>query len=179
MILQASAEDIERCYEFAQAQYKTSSGMYAQRGQTDKVAIIRQIAQGKIAELMVYKYLKQQFSVREPDFQIYTGRRKSYEADLTDGFLRFHIKAQDYESARRYGVSWVFTPKDPLLTEPAAEDILVLVLLKNDTVKIMGFLSALTAQEKGLYADPKLKRLKGLKAVLYLKTITKHTVDEL
>jgi len=179
MIIKAKKRDVARCMKFAEAQYETSSGMYARRGQVDKDTIIRQIAHGKIAELLVYYHLKDSFEVDEPDFNIYTGKKKTYDADLTDGFLRFHVKAQDHESARKYGTSWVFTPKDPLVTEPEAEDILVLVLIKNDSVKIMGFLSALTAKEEALYADPKLKRLRGHKTVLYFETIESHMVDEL
>jgi len=179
MIIKAKPDDIERCHEFAEAQYVTSRATYARRGQANRDTIIRQIEQGKIAELMVYHHLRKKFNVDEPDFNIYKGKKKSFAADLTDGFLRFHIKGQDDESARRYGISWVFTPSDPLVTKPMAQDIMVLVLLKNDTVKIEGFLSALTAKEQNLYEDPKLERLRGHKVVLYMKRIATHIIEEL
>ena len=178
-IIQATKADIDRCLEFAQAQYETSKAVYARRGQTDKDTIVRQIMQGKIAELLIYRHLKAKFTIGEPDFNIYRGKQKNFDADLTDGCLRFHIKNQEYESARKYGTSWVFTPSDPLITEPEAEDILVLAVLKNDTVKILGFLSALTAKEQSLYGDPKLRRLVGHKVVLYYKIIKDHMVREL
>lgn len=179
MIIKAAEHDIARCYKFAQAQYETSKAAYARRGQLDKDTIIRQIVQGKIAELLVFYHLQDSFKVKEPDFAIYRGKKKNYDADLTDGFLQFHIKSQSEESAQRYGTSWVFTPTDPLVITPEAEDILVLVLTKHDTVRIVGFLSALTAQQKNLYENPKLTRLIGHKVVLYLDTIKDDMIDEL
>jgi hypothetical protein len=63
-------------------------------------------------------------TVQGPDYNIYTGRQKSWDADLYVNQLPLAVKTQRSTAARRYGLSWTFQQSrfrtDPILQNPEA-----------------------------------------------------------
>jgi hypothetical protein len=170
----------EMCTDFAQKQLVTSRSKYRQRNQTNQVRITQQIADGKMGELFAARHLRKQgYVCSDPDFEIYTARNKSFDADLVvelaDPFesRAVHVKTQNNESARRWGSSWVFQAggagygnTDPLL-DRTTNDWVVFVKLdaQAHSAVVIGPLEM--AQVKQHLKDPVLERLKGIKKCIY------------
>jgi hypothetical protein len=172
-------DDIVRCQKFAERQLETSKGAYCQRAQANQDVILRQITEGKLGEIAVARFLRSlNYKVNAPDFAIYKGRKKSYDADLTDGRFFWHVKTQSQESAKRYGTSFLFTDSesssDPLITNPANEDVMIFVLIDGNEADVLGMVRAKVALERQLYREPRLDRLKPFKSVLYLDDLKPH-----
>lgn len=170
--------DIAKCRSFAQAQYKTSRSQYRRRNQSNPDRIISQIVDGKMGELMVERHLIETgFSSSSPDFEIYTARNKSFDADLFCGKVNVHVKTQSAESAQRYGASWVFQAggvgfgnTDPCL-DNSSSDWCVFVTLdaKTHSANLVGPLDIRSIRPH--FKDPKLQHLIGIKKCIYLADI--------
>lgn len=172
MLIKLADKEIERCRQFAKDQVGTSQGTYAERGQFFKEVIERQIAEGKIAEVAAYKFLrKKKFDISKPDFNIYRGRQKSYAADLTDGATNWHCKTQSKASAETHGTSWLFQKTDPIVINPQANDFLILTTVAGNLVEVAGIIAATTIKEEKLYSKPNLERLQDTKTCIYLTDI--------
>lgn len=161
----------EMCWTFARQVIGTNKQAYARRGQTQESRIIQQIARGKIAEFAVFSHIH--FSVDVPvafpDLSIYTANEKSYAADLRVRDMDVHVKSQTFKNRDRYGASWVFQKRDPLLTKPNQSDLLALThqhAADSEYVEIVGYFYAIDIV--GLYGDPVLPYLRRTKKVLYL-----------
>ena len=165
----------ETCTDFAQKQLVTSRSKYRQRNQSNQTRITQQIADGKMGEIFAARHLRTQgYTCTEPDFEIYTARNKSFDADLVvDSQQAVHVKTQNAESARRWGSSWVFQAggvgygnTDPLLDSTTTDWV---VFVKLDTqahsAVVIGPLEM--AQVKQHLKDPVLDRLKGIKKCIY------------
>jgi hypothetical protein len=159
-------DDIQRiCSEFANKVVSTNIDKYAERNQTDIQKIINDIYVGKVAEYAVYKLLVSRGkSVKEPDVEVYSAKKKSFSADLTDGTLQFHVKCMKKEAAERYGLSWSFQMEDPLIRRPNESDVLVLCEYDNDNIDIKAFIKA--NKVTSIYTKPFLKKLEYIKKVL-------------
>jgi hypothetical protein len=159
------------CSEFARNVLPTNLTCYAGRAQGDPRVIERQIQVGKRGEFAVYQALTARgIHVSPPDLQVYkSSRRKSFAPDLTiiSTLTPVHVKTQDFESAAKYGLSWSFQPSDPEIFGATANGFVAFCVNANDTVKIVAIVNVQTLHQLNLWRDPKLARLKGLKAVIY------------
>lgn len=165
---------IERCHKFADDVIGTNVRKYAQRNQYNKHVIRDQIIQGKMAEWGVYLiYKKNGYFCTKPDMRIYKGRHKSYDADLTmvigqgrsKEIYYIHIKSQSEDSAEKYGFSWLFQKKDPLVNKPKPEDMCIFCLVHNDN-KVEILLEEFAHKLK--FSEPKLNYIKETKVAYYL-----------
>ena len=110
----------EICASFANQSVGTHLTEYAARGQSNRDKIVQDIIYGKCAELAVWQLLTNVgFTLEQPDFKIYHGRRKSFDADLSiktkEGISNIHVKSCGTKSAKWNGISWNFTTYDPLV----------------------------------------------------------------
>lgn len=174
MIIKISQDEIQKCGDFAEQQYETSKKTYARRSQTNKGVVIKQIQEGKMAEIGAYRFLIEKgLTVCVPDFNIYKGKQKSYGSDIIGERWKFCVKAQSKESADQYGTSWVFSATinsiDPIICNPEDNEVMLLTLVDNDIVEVLGMIKAKDA--KPFYREPQLPHLKHHKVCLYFDDI--------
>lgn len=170
-------EKYNKCREFANKQLDTSRDQYRRRNQSNPERIIKQISDGKMGELLAYDHLKSMgFDCTEPDFEIYTARLKSFDADLISGDSHVHVKTQCKESADRYGTSWVFQAggsgfghSDPCISGGKSWCIFVVINHLTSSGNIYGPLDMEHVRRH--FKDPKLKQLVGIKKCIYLEDI--------
>ncbi len=130
------------------------------------------VYQGCLAEFAVYEILKDR-GCTEPDINIYENSSKRYTPDLklADG-TRVHVKCQNEEQGRKYGISWIFENKDSGVHK-VRKGIAALCVLNNDeTVGIHKIVPIQYLHDNNLFKDTKLK-FKGKKAV-YAKDLVDH-----
>jgi hypothetical protein len=122
-----SSDIVKICQHFAERSYQTNIDCYALRKQTSPEKIKQDIMLGKLAEWGVYFiYLARgRQSICPPDLQVYDASRKSFDPDLHWGLYNLHVKSQTFESADRYGDSWIFQSKDPLFDKAGQYDIMI------------------------------------------------------
>lgn len=165
---------IDKCYQFADDVIGTNVTHYRRRNQYNPDVIKSQIIQGKIAEWGVYLiYKKNGYFCTKPDMRIYKGRNKSYDPDLTmvigkgkkKELYYIHVKSQSEDSAEKYGFSWLFQKKDPLVQKPKEEDICVFCLVHND-FKVEILMEDYAANLN--WAKPKLAYIQETKVAYYL-----------
>ena len=164
-----SKSAIKKCNQFADERTKDSA-LYEKRGGFKKIDIVS----GAMAESAVYKLLKSRgIAVSKPDFTIHTTRRKSYDADLSDGIHNFHVKGQTLESKQRYGASWIMQRKDPIINDPKKMHYLVpcTVDTENGRVEIYGVMSINTLIDNACIQECKLEWFRKTKVALYLNHI--------
>ena len=118
--------------------------------------------------------------VEGPDYKIYTGKQKSWAADLTINALNVAVKTQRRSAAKRYGLSWTFQDsperRDPILDMPDAWVCLVVYEdLKPDYECVVYPLRKI---KQLIFEAPRLNRLIGKKQAVYLETLQKHKVFE-
>ena len=121
---------------------------------------------GAMGEIGAFYYLTAQgIDVSYPDFKIY--KKKSFKEDLTDGTYKFHVKAQSKESARKYGVSYLFQKEDKLVTAPQDNSFIIctVVDLETNIVTIQGDFAATDI----VWGKPKIDWLARTKVALYVK----------
>jgi len=181
-----SDEDIKRCRLFAEKSVSTSIDQYARRRQTDPRTIQHQIQVGKTGELGVFNWLtRHSLHPTEPDFEIYDARHKSFAADMlleepvtySSGLVGknvydIHVKAQDMQSAERFGISWTFqygtkVGSDSEIFKPDPTGYIAFALVNKNQVTLYGFTAVRTLHEYNLFRDPKLAKLRGIKTVVY------------
>ena len=166
MKIKISKYNYNKCVDFAQQQLKTSSKLYAYRGEQNKEKILDDIVIGKLAELGVQKFLKSS----KPDFTIYERKKKSYSPDLRLGNLRVHVKSQSEESVSRYGHSWLFQRSDQIVRNATPFDILVLTCV-NRRKREVYILKLIRAREINKWGECKVPSYRHSKVALYLKEI--------
>jgi hypothetical protein len=165
MIIKLSNSEIKKCEQFSHDVVHTNIDKYRERNQTDIDKIVNDIYVGKLCEYAVFKLLKSKNkSVNEPDLKVYSARRKSFSADLTDGKFQYHVKGMKQETAIRFGLSWSFQVEDKLVKFPTDNDVLVLCEIAGNDVDIKTIIKAKDLSE--LYTFPKLAKLKHIKRVL-------------
>ena len=99
-----------------------------------------QIFEGKLAEWGVYKYLiLQNKNCTAPDI--------------------------NKDSAKKYGLSWVFQSKDPMFKKADDNDICIFCLVYDNNIEII----LERPFKKLIFKDPKIPFLKGIKKVVYLE----------
>ena len=116
---------------FAHNCAKTNLSEYAKRNQENVKKVVQDICNGKIAELLVHRYLIEKGKpCTPPDFVIYPPKYKSYEADLISGSIHIHVKSCIHND--KWSNSWCFQPNDSLVTKPTSNEYLALVVLGSD-----------------------------------------------
>jgi len=115
------------CNHFAERSFKSSLDEYARRKQINEHKIKNDIMLGKLAEFGVYFiYLERgRNNITTPDINVYNHTEKSFSPDLKWGLFNLHVKSQTLESANRYGNSWVFQSKDPVINQSNEYDIFI------------------------------------------------------
>jgi len=113
-------------------------------------------------------------TVLGPDYTVYAGHQKSWEADLEVNGIPLGVKTQTQEAAERFGLSWTFQwgqqRRDPVLLDP---DAWVCFVLFAETLSHCWVYPACQIQELTL-AEPRLARLKGEKKVVYAQDLPPH-----
>lgn len=163
----------DKCSKFADNQLDTSKNLYAYRGEHRLSKMREDIIVGKLGEVAAYKYLKQRgFNPKRPDFKIYEGRRKSFDADITTECGKLiHVKSQSYDSMVRYGASWLLQKSDKLTFEPKLDEYVLMVNLRGLEANVLGIVSALDLIEYDLFEKPKVERYQKTKLALYFDSI--------
>jgi hypothetical protein len=171
MKIKISDSDFEKCMQFAHDSVHTNMQAYKRRNQGDSNKVISDIGVGKVAEIAVYEYLTNIKKVQctTPDFAIYGKNQKSYDCDLQTDKYRIHVKAQDHNSAARYGASWQFQKNDSLTNNPEADELVVLCVVRFNVVEIKRIIGA--ASLVGKYGEPLIKELRETKRTLYYDAI--------
>ena len=166
-----------RCRTYAEDEFETVKKTRAQRGQTNPVRIKHQTAVGKMGELCACDHLRKLgFEVTDPDFTIYSGRKKSWESDmfliLPTGKFKVACKAQDEASAKRYGRSWIFQKggmgyghTDPVIQSGESLSVFVSVNLEAKMAEVRGPFRM--CHLRPLFKPPRLENLRFSKVALY------------
>ena len=131
---------------------------------------------GAFAEYASYYYLKDQgLDVTKPDLTIYKAKDKSFDADLTDGVKKFHVKGQSMESKRRYGDSWLLQRWDKIVQKKIQNHYLILcnVDVENRKVEILGTPSVSSIHNAECWSECKYYLFQKTKVALYLPEMKK------
>lgn len=166
-----------KCRLYAENEFETVKKTRAQRGQTNPKRIKHQTAVGKMGELIACDWLREKgYNCTDPDFTIYSGRKKSWESDMhilsSHGKFKVACKAQDEVSARKYGRSWIFQKggqgyghTDPVIQSGESLSVFVSLNLEEETAEVMGPFRM--CDMRPLFKEPRLKSMKYSKVALY------------
>jgi hypothetical protein len=117
-------------------------------------------------------------TVEGPDYAIYTGKGKSWAADLKVNDLEVAVKTQRRSAAERYGLSWTFQDsperRDPILDAPDAW--VCLVVFEDLKAGCECVVYPLRKIKQLIFEAPRLNKLVGKKQAVYLETLQKHSV---
>lgn len=131
---------------------------------------------GEEAVRLVFEARKCQ--VEGPDYNVYAGKGKSWEADLKVNDLEVAVKTQRRSAANRYGLSWTFQDsperRDPILDMPDAWVCLVVYEDLKDGYKCLVY--PLRKIKQLIFEAPRLGKLVGKKQAVYLETLQMHGV---
>ncbi|BAZ18658.1 hypothetical protein NIES4071_105430 (plasmid) [Calothrix sp. NIES-4071] len=143
---------------------------YKDSKQFNRIKVWKDYFIGKIGEEAVYAAF-QRFTdnVTKPDYNIYHGKNKSWDADLKVNEIELSVKAQSKSSADKYGLSWTFQcgkyRRDIILDDLSAW---VCFVKCNDTDDYYECVVYPPLQIKEIvFGEPKLARLRGEKKVVY------------
>ena len=172
-----SRDIVLMCENFADRVVPTNLDEYGSRNQSSSSKIWNDVFSGKLAEWGVYLiYLERgRKNINPPDMCVYGAGSKSFEADLKYGSFNLHVKSQLFESAYKYGDSWIFETKDPLFESCSEYDIIVgcrVTLDSHSRDYIEGALVEIKIEKpfsQLVIGDPKLSKFSGKKKALYLR----------
>lgn len=178
MIIKLKQTDLDIAKAFADERIKGSATLYRFRGEHNIEKMREDIVVGALAELAIYKQLTSRgLALDAPDFAIYETKQKSFSADLTDGDLMFHCKAQSLKSAKTYGVSFMFQKTDKLLTKPSSKDYLVMAVVDGLKVEIKAVVMVQDIIKYDLLGEPKVPRYRHSKHTIYLNDLCNSSID--
>lgn len=175
-------EDVDKCKQFAEAQIHKSGSkrVYQDRGESRLLKMTEDCIIGKLAEIGVYKYLMNiGIESSEPDFTIYKGSRKSFDADISVGESKIHVKSQSQDSVNRYGHSWLLQKTDPILYRPSNNDIIVFTCVSDNICKILGSVKVIDILKYNLIGQCRVPSFRRTKVALYWDQIKKFSNIEL
>jgi len=165
---------IRRAKEFSEKVVPTvgKQGIYTDTNQRNLQKIKHDHYVSKIGEEAV-KQVFQQLSkaVRGPDYEIYRGSQKSWDADLYIDRVPLAVKTQTSNLAKKFGLSWTFQASrqryDPILREP--DSWVCFVEFDEEDMQCHVYPPY---QIKELnFGEPKLDKLKGTKKVVYRENL--------
>lgn len=168
--LETTQDVVEKAEKFTNQVIGTVN--YSDSRQSNQVKVWTDHFISKIGEEAVYEVLKKYTdNVVEPDYTIYEGKAKSWDADLKVNGIDLAVKTQSKSAANRYGLSWTFQSggfrKDPILNRP---NDWVCFVLCDDTNNSYNCTIYPPIQIKELvFGEPRLAKLKGEKKVVYAK----------
>lgn len=170
-------ESVERAAAFADA--VTTTVNYRDSNQTVKQKIRDDHFVSKLGEEAVKLVFEaRNCQVQGPDYEVYTGKGKSWEADLKVNGLEVAVKTQRRSAANRYGLSWTFQDsperRDPILDMPDAWVCLVVYEDLKEGHECVVY--PLRKIKQLIFEAPRLSKLIGKKQAVYLETLQKHGV---
>ena len=175
--VQLSSEAVARAAAFAQA--VTATVNYRDSNQTIRQKIQDDHFVSKLGEEAVkFVFETRNCQVEGPDYTIYSGKGKSWDADLKINELEVAVKTQRRSAAKRYGLSWTFQDsperRDPILDMPNAWVCLVVYEDLKDGYECVVY--PLRKIKQLIFEAPRLSKLVGKKQAVYLETLQKHKV---
>lgn len=176
-IIHLSPEAVARAQTFADAVIATIN--YRDSNQTVKQKIRDDHFVSKLGEEAVKAVFESRnCAVAGPDYSIYNGKQKSWDADLKINALEVAVKTQRRSAAKRYGLSWTFQDsperRDPLLSMPEAW--VCLVVFEDLKPEHECVVYPLRKISQLIFEAPRLSRLVGKKQAVYLETLQKHKI---
>jgi len=173
-VIQLSPEAISRAQTFADA--VTSTVNYRDSNQTQLQKIRDDHFVSKLGEEAVRSIFEaRNCIVKGPDYSIYSGKQKSWAADLQINDLDVAVKTQRRSAANRYGLSWTFqdSPErhDPILDMPEAW--VAFVVYEDAGTSVECTVYPLLKIKKLVFDPPQLPHLAGKKKVVYLEKLQK------
>jgi len=170
-------EAVERAIVFADA--VTGTVNYRDSNQSVKQKIRDDHFVSKLGEEAVrFVFEKRKCAVEGPDYTIYSGKRKSWDADLKINDLEVAVKTQRRSAAKRYGLSWTFQDsperRDPILDMPDAWVCLVVYEDLKEGYECLVY--PLRKIKQLIFEAPRLNKLIGKKQAVYLETLQQHKV---
>jgi len=176
-IIHLSPEAVERATAFADA--VTGTVNYQDSNQSAKRKIRDDHFVSKLGEEAVrFVFEKRDCTIEGPDYTVYSGKRKSWDADLKVNDIEVAVKTQRRSAAMRYGLSWTFQDsperRDPILEMPEAWVCLVVYedLLNGHECLVY----PLRRIKQLIFEAPRLSKLIGKKQAVYLETLQQHRV---
>jgi hypothetical protein len=162
---------VKMCQHFADRVIDTNLQCYSKRRQLNADKIRQDIFIGKVAEWGVFfNYLKRgRTNIQPPDMRVYLAEDKSFDSDLRWGLFHLHVKSQTFESADRYGDSWIFQTKDPLFEYSDEYDIIIGCRVHIDTEGAYVQIKLEKPFKNLVFGDTKLSKFAGNKKAVYLK----------
>lgn len=145
---------------------------YSDANQNDLQKIQHDHWVSKVGEEAV-KAVFQQFGkpVNGPDYQVYSGKQKSWDSDLCVDGVGLSVKTQTAAAARRFGLSWTFQAgthrRDPILQEPEAW----VCFVQFDESRHQCAVYPPHQVKELTFGEPQLMRLKGSKKVVYAESL--------
>lgn len=170
-------EAVARAEAFADA--VTSTVNYRDSNQTQLKKIRDDHFVSKLGEEAVRQVFESRdCQVQGPDYSIYTGKQKSWAADLQVNDLDVAVKTQRRSAAKRYGLSWTFQDsperRDPILETPEAWVSFVVFEDKGPGFECTVF--PLLKVKRLVFDSPRLAHLAGKKKVVYLKSLQEQNL---
>ena len=161
---------LRKALDFANRVVDTTD--YSDSFQTNRKKVLKDHFTSKIGEEAVkLMFTSVGILVEGPDYNIYEGKGKSWEADLFVAGKPVAVKTQNKESADRFGLSWMFQwgkyRKDPILNNPNA--LVVFVYYDNEKQECEIYPPKRIKSLK--FREPQLIKLKDSKKVVYVEDL--------
>jgi hypothetical protein len=178
-VIHIPAAAVERAAAFADA--VTATVNYRDSHQTTLQKIRDDHFVSKLGEEAVrFVFELRNCKIEGPDYTIYSGKQKSWAADLTINDLEVAVKTQRRSAANRYDLSWTFQDsperRDPILDMPDAWVSLVVYEDLKDGYECVVY--PLRKIKQLIFEAPRLSKLVGKKQAVYLETLQEHNVFE-
>ena len=168
--VQTAQDSLTRAREFATQVIATVN--YKDSHQANQHKIQHDHFVSKVGEEAVKTiFEKLNHRVRGPDYTIYAGKGKSWEADLFVDDMPLAVKTQTAEAGKRFEISWTFQlgpyRRDPILNQPEAWVCFVEYDEPKNLCRVFP-----PYQIKELTFEPlKLARLQKVKIAVYARTL--------
>lgn len=172
-----SPEAVERAIAFADAVIATVN--YRDSNQSVKQKIRDDHFVSKLGEEAARLLFERRGAVvKGPDYTVYAGREKSWDADLKVNGIEVAVKTQRRSAAHRYGLSWTFQDsperRDPILDMQEAWVCLVVYEDLKEGYECIVY--PLRKIKQLIFEAPRLSKLIGKKQAVYLETLQKRGV---
>ena len=176
-VIHIPSEAVQRAAAFAEAVAATVN--YRDSNQTEIQKIRDDHFVSKLGEEAVrFVFEQRDCKIEGPDYTIYSGKQKSWAADLRINNLEVAVKTQRRSAANRYDLSWTFQDspqrRDPILDMPDAWVCLVVYEDLKEDYECMVY--PLRKIKQLIFEAPRLSRLVGKKQAVYLETLQNHKV---
>jgi hypothetical protein len=172
--VQLSIDAISRAQNFADAVSTTVNYRDSNQTQLEKIRDDHFVSKlGEEAVRAIFE--SRNCVVKGPDYSIYSGKQKSWTADLKINELDVAVKTQRRSTSKRYGLSWTFqdSPErhDPVLEMPEAW--VSFVVYEDEGPGFECIVYPLLKVKKLVFEPPLMPYLVGKKKVVYLETLQK------